>query len=213
MFMSGYAHINGTFRDSELVNVWMEPEVVDKAYHNGTNFGYGNDSVKSRQFRLPPLFFRIAVETPDYEKMLADWNKRFPYINTSNLSVADTIVITENEAERAAEVFATNNVRRRSIEDNLFHYYLGDAAVPGAVLELVFPKPEASHTLSFLSAFIIKVVYASLEGTKEYNFFRTAFAILAVFTNRVSLGKPFDINGKEGDEEFCRNRRVDICWK
>ncbi|VDM64179.1 unnamed protein product [Angiostrongylus costaricensis] len=136
---------------------------------NGTNFGYGNGTVKSRQFRLPPLFFKIAIETPDHEKMMADWNKRFPYINTSKLSMADTIVITYSEAEKAAAVFATSNVRRRSIEDNLFHYYLGDAAIPGAVLELVFPKSETSHTLSFLSAFIIKVVYEAFKFVQPQN--------------------------------------------
>ncbi|KJH44455.1 hypothetical protein DICVIV_09519 [Dictyocaulus viviparus] len=127
--------------------------------------GKGLGKIRNRKFRISDLFLKISRTTKNCEKFLVDWNKRFPHINTTNLSREDSITITAEEAEETARIFATNNVKRKSnITDNLFHLFLNER--DDNFMELVFPEPHVSHTLSFLSAFIIKVAYEAY--TKIY---------------------------------------------
>ncbi|KAK5973129.1 hypothetical protein GCK32_020552, partial [Trichostrongylus colubriformis] len=80
------------------------------------------------------------------------------------LSTSDVIKITSEEAEKAAKIFASSTVKEPTNgKTNLYNLRLTHDDITGQGLSIIFPQTSTARSLSFLSAFIIKVVYDAFK--------------------------------------------------
>ncbi|WKX91428.1 hypothetical protein Q1695_009904 [Nippostrongylus brasiliensis] len=177
-YMNGLVHINGTIAESQLVNAWAEYDTVDpkynaavwsrEAYENVT-VGESKIIAPPRKFRVPKLLVRLAKNTSRTNKGLAKWEKRFG-VSVKNLTAKTTIEITKKEAKHAAEKFSTSKVTPQSMPTQLSFDSLEHNPATITGLDIVYPKNGTkSYSLSFMSAFIVKVVYeAFTQANPKY---------------------------------------------
>ncbi|KAL6737137.1 hypothetical protein Aduo_010807 [Ancylostoma duodenale] len=168
--ITGFFYSRGKLRNSRLSSVWFEPENVDEQRHaaiwsrsfwKSVRFGSGTGTVKERKFRIPSLFVKLAKTTPNSEKLLSHWQKRFPSIDLKKLSTKDTITITQREADLAASIFGANRAKKTTLGNVLRYYELAKDEERQYGLDIIFPVQggDGVEALSFMTAFIIKVVY------------------------------------------------------
>ncbi|EYB94428.1 hypothetical protein Y032_0172g385 [Ancylostoma ceylanicum] len=165
--MSGFHYSRGKLRDSRLSSVWFEPKNVDEQRHAAiwsrslwktVKLGSGTGTVRERKFRIPRLLVKLAKITPNSEKLLSHWHKRFPYIDIKKMSTKDTITITQKEADLAASIFGSNRADKTTLGNVLRYYELAKDEDRQYRLDIIFPKAggDGSEALSFMTAFIIK---------------------------------------------------------
>ncbi|EYC23879.1 hypothetical protein Y032_0015g2887 [Ancylostoma ceylanicum] len=175
--VTGFFYSKGKLRNSRLSSVWFEPEHVDEQRHaaiwsrsfwKDVKYGSGTGMVKERKFRIPSLLIKLANSTPHSEKLLSHWQKRFPYINVKKMSTKDSITITQKEADLAASIFGSNKAKKTRVGRPLRYYELERDESRQHRLDIVFPKlgENGTKTLSFMTAFIIKVVYGRYRAAE-----------------------------------------------
>ncbi|RCN46330.1 hypothetical protein ANCCAN_07624 [Ancylostoma caninum] len=81
------------------------------------------------------------------------------------MSTRDTITITQKEADLAASIFGSNKANKTRVGTPLRYYELAKDVAGEYRLEIIFPKQgeDGTETLSFMTAFIIKVVYEAFN--------------------------------------------------
>ncbi|CAJ0593782.1 unnamed protein product [Cylicocyclus nassatus] len=193
---SGYGYSAGKLADSLLSSVWLEPKKVDTDYHaaiwsrslwDNVTYGYGSGKMKPRKFRLHHLLLRIAKQTRRFKKLLSNWQKRFPNINISTMSTRDTITITEDEANLAASIFASNRAKKSPLrKDRIVHVPLTSDEDIKYSLELIYSKSTEAPTLSFMAAFLIKVVYTAFLKVQPEEKVDT-IALMTLNAQRIAL--------------------------
>ncbi|KAK6727275.1 hypothetical protein RB195_005152 [Necator americanus] len=174
--VNGFSYTSGRLRESRLNSVWYEGDVNDqyheaiwsRSFWKNTTYGFRNRSISHRTFRIPQLLVKLVKNTPKAKELLVQWHKRFPHLDLKNLSVKDSITISNSEARRAAFLFGASSAKRVSVSDELIHYGLYTSRTRKEKVEIVFPKKSKKNvqTLSFMAAFIIKVVFRAFKKAK-----------------------------------------------
>ncbi|XGW20512.1 hypothetical protein V3C99_003923 [Haemonchus contortus] len=194
-FLHGMGYLNMTLRESPLSKVWLEHYDIHTEKHeeiwsrrewmrkklNGTRL-----KVRPRKFRVPYLLVRLSKTSSDVQRRMKSWQKRFAPIDIGNLSTRDTITITPEEAKRAVEIFATSTGSDEDVADQLMFYRLTYDKVTHRGLTLVIPKRRHSKTLSFLTAFIIKVVYEAFMKAQP-NLAELSLQVMSVNAQMIAM--------------------------
>lgn len=176
-YLNGIMHLKGALRESNLSNAWAEFGDLNQTYLEGVwSRSYWENrtinghkmTVQPRKFRVPHLLVNLTKTTRHIEKRMKSWLKRFPNIAIKHISVRDIVTITPDEAQRAASAFASSTVEPKAQRDQLTHYQLTYNRITHIGTEIIFPRKTAGKqsTLSFISAFIVKVVYEAFQKAK-----------------------------------------------
>ncbi|KAK6057512.1 hypothetical protein COOONC_04968 [Cooperia oncophora] len=85
--LNSMGYMYGTLRESNLTNAWAENTMIDRSHSEDIwsrshwrAIKLNNKTVnpKARQFRIPHLLVNLTKTTPNIERKIKQWKKRFP---------------------------------------------------------------------------------------------------------------------------------------